>query len=1004
MTVHTFTVNKATICSGNTATLSTSDNSYTYTWSPSSSLSSSTGTTVIASPSVTTVYSVTASNTVCPSITITDSVIVKLSPTIGVFSPTVCSATSATIVATGAVTYTWTPLTNLSNGVTNDTVYVNNPTTNATYSVYGTAANGCRDSAISNVVISNHLGILSGSPLQFCYGNQIGLSAIGASTYTWSTNSPANLDFGADTSWHVQSSVAHVGTYTIAIYGESHSGTFCNGRDTVYLTVNPTPTITAVPNAAPAICSGDSATLVATSGGNIPVSYSWVPNNVIHTLNDSSIKAAPLVTTIFTSTGTYTNTGCFSTATFTVNVTPRPSFSINSPSVCIGSSDSLKVVPTTSLTGAQNYTWTPSSTLTSNTVTMGATAMVTPTVQTNYSVTGINIANGITCTSSATSTVSILSLPTLTVAPTSLGLCNGIPDTLIAKGASTYTWSPLTTPTTGSMVTTTKTVTVNTVFNYTVTGTGSNGCQNSSVATVSINVTPYINATASTPSLCLGGTATLTAVPTNTTITSSTYTWTAPVNGGLTPSTGTVVTITPTGTVTGFGGLNYTVTTMNGFCPHDTVVRIRVRTPPVLNPGPDTSVCGAGTLVLYSHPQGFGGFGNTYTWTPSGAATQNYTLTLTNTNSVTVNSYTVQATSNAGCVSLPGVVTVTVNPQPVANASVTANNICKGQSIDLLSNTVSGANYLWNGPNTYTSSTQNPIIANASAVNSGNYQLTITLGACKAQQTVSVTVNTPPTLIMAQNTVTACYNTINTFSVSGANSYTWSPASAFTTPNSGTVTTTISSNSTYSVIGENVPGCPSAVSTVSVNILQVNPGITPSPETGNHPLSVVFTNNTTNTIPSAITSYSWNYGNDTTYHTNMANDPATHTTYTTAGVYTVTLLASATVGQLTCTQPATVTIVVTDIYSIVIPNVFTPNSDGINDLYMVKSTGVISMDMIIYDRWGLKMFESSNINGAWDGKNLGGKEVPEDTYFYVIKVTTNTNTSENYKGNITLLR
>ena len=70
-----------------------------------------------------------------------------------------------------------------------------------------------------------------------------------------------------------------------------------------------------------------------------------------------------------------------------------------------------------------------------------------------------------------------------------------------------------------------------------------------------------------------------------------------------------------------------------------------------------------------------------------------------------------------------------------------------------------------------------------------------------------------------------------------------------------------------------------------------------------------------------------------------------------------------------------------------IPNVFTPNNDGDNDLYFFTMENVESLDLLIVNRWGNVMFEGSGINPAWDGKLNSGSEAVEGTYFYKYTLT-----------------
>ncbi|HTA62613.1 MAG TPA: gliding motility-associated C-terminal domain-containing protein [Bacteroidia bacterium] len=819
VTVRTFTVNKATICSGNSATLIASDSSFSYSWSPAGSLNTTTNDTVVATPPTTTVYTVTGTNVACPSLTltVTDSVIVKLSPTIAVLSPTVCSGTTATITAVGATSYTWSPLTNLTSSVTNDTVYIANPTTNLTYTAYGVGANGCKDSAVSTVVASNHLGILSGTPIKQCFGTPFGLSAIGASTYTWTSNDPANLNFGLDTSWHVQMSVANTGTaspttYTVAIYGESHSGTFCQGYDTVIVTINPTPTVTVAPTTP--ICAGGTATLTASSTSTVTVNnYSWSP--ATFPANGATVNASPATTTVYTVTGTST-LGCAATATATQVVNPLPTFTINNikPVFCLGDSSVLTISPTTTISAT--YIWTA--------VGLGATT-----------------ANSIT------------------VSPTS-------------------------------------TLTI-----YTVNATSSAGCHAASQATVTVNFPPNMTA------------------PSNTTICSN----------------GSGATLITTGGLSG------------------------------------------------------------YTWTPSASLSGATTATVVANPTVTT-TYTVIGQIN-NCVSDPAFVTVTVtNLTLTANATNTL--VCKGQSINLTaSSNATSSSYTWSASNGgYNSNSQNPIISNATSTNSAVYTVTVSIGGCQKTDNVTVIVDSP-TITVSPTTPICLFTTTNlTASGTGITSYTWSPATGLNTTSGSVVTAGPSATTIYSVIGsDGTCSTPVVIAIVSVDSTLAN--FTPNPQTGDAPLNVSFTNQSL-----YANNYTWDFGNGSHFATSNLSDTA-KTVYPTVGTYTAVLTVTNTTTGCINSKPVVIT--VTEHYVMIIPNVFTPNGDGINDNFMVKSEGVSTFSMDIFDRWGLKMFSSTSVNSAWDGKTIGGKEVPDDTYFYVIKATSSkTNETQEYKGFITLIK
>jgi gliding motility-associated-like protein len=76
--------------------------------------------------------------------------------------------------------------------------------------------------------------------------------------------------------------------------------------------------------------------------------------------------------------------------------------------------------------------------------------------------------------------------------------------------------------------------------------------------------------------------------------------------------------------------------------------------------------------------------------------------------------------------------------------------------------------------------------------------------------------------------------------------------------------------------------------------------------------------------------------------------------------------------------------------SITIPNVFTPNGDGINDVFRITGANVSDIQAHIYDRWGNIVYYFWGVNGFWDGRTWPAGEVCSDgTYYYIIKITPN---------------
>ena len=104
---------------------------------------------------------------------------------------------------------------------------------------------------------------------------------------------------------------------------------------------------------------------------------------------------------------------------------------------------------------------------------------------------------------------------------------------------------------------------------------------------------------------------------------------------------------------------------------------------------------------------------------------------------------------------------------------------------------------------------------------------------------------------------------------------------------------------------------------------------------------------------------------------------------------------------------STDTIVVQNDCYINIPNVFSPNGDGMNDYFFPRqylARGLTSFHMMIYNRWGQLLFETTNLMGAgWDGK-FNGKDQPEGVYVYIMDATFKDGQKEQHQGNVTLIR
>jgi len=121
-------------------------------------------------------------------------------------------------------------------------------------------------------------------------------------------------------------------------------------------------------------------------------------------------------------------------------------------------------------------------------------------------------------------------------------------------------------------------------------------------------------------------------------------------------------------------------------------------------------------------------------------------------------------------------------------------------------------------------------------------------------------------------------------------------------------------------------------------------------------------------------------------------------TFTEFGSYKVKL----TVSNSTCTKSDSITVIVTE-SQLYVPNVFTPNGDGMNDEFRVAYKSLISFQCWVFNRWGRQVYYWSDPTKGWDG-NINGKKATPGPYFYVIKATGSDKKKYKLSGDINLLR
>ncbi|MGZ3865696.1 MAG: T9SS type B sorting domain-containing protein, partial [Bacteroidia bacterium] len=910
----------------------------TYTWSPATGLDNPNSATPNATPGSTTVYTVNGTNASgCVSTTAgTTTVTINTPPTIsvGAATYTVCPGGTVGISASGASTYTWSPVTGLDNP--NSASPNSTPTVATVYTVTGTDASGCiaSSSATTTVSINTPPTITVGSAnYTVCPGGTVGMSVSGASTFTWSpASSLDNANSATPNSTPTTTTV-----YTVT--GTDASGCTATTAANATVTINTpiTPTITPSPAS---LCTGGTTTLTASGAAT----YTWSANAGGGSTNPVSVSPAGTDTYSVNgidAAGCATNTG---TVVVAVGAALTPTITASSTSMCSGQTTTLTA------SGASNYTWLPGNS--------NATSItVSPTSNQTYTLTGDN--GG--CSGSTTLIVTVTATPTLTTSSSSPGgICSGATATLTAGSATNYTWMP------GSITTNTASVSPTTTTDYTVTGSDASGvCTSTAVVTVSVTTTPTVtaSATASSATVCAGQTYTLTGNG------ASSYTW-APG-----PLVGSPQTVTPAAGVT-----TYTLIGSNGSCLSSlTTVTVSVTALPTMTvTGNSAAICSSDPAVTMT-----ANGATNYTWMPGSVNTNTISV-----NPGTTTDYTV--TGEAGGCKSTTVATLSVSPTPTLAITTTASSfsVCSGQSI-----TMSGATAL-----TYTwlpGTSLNSSSITVSPTSTQTYTLIGANGTCTASITQAVAVSSSPTITATPPSDSAhcagsdgVIHPVNVTGGVGPYTYAWSNGTTGSVDSLAGVPA-----GTYSVlITDAASGCSTSLTGITVlGSPLIIASISPSSTQGQAPVSVNFGNGTTGAV-----AYNWDFGNGTG---SVFQSPTV--TYNTPGTYTVVMTASN--GPM-CFDRDTAIVIVDAATSIVIPNIFSPNGDGINDNFGIISTGIKTLNCDIFNRWGTKITSLTAPNQLWDGKTTSGNDATEGTYYYMLTAKGYDGKDYSYQGPLTLVK
>ena len=548
------------------------------------------------------------------------------------------------------------------------------------------------------------------------------------------------------------------------------------------------------------------------------------------------------------------------------------------------------------------------------------------------------------CPNSATAPITVYPLPVINAGVDNI-VCQGSPQQLTASGAGaggSYAWSPSTYLNNSSVFNPTATILAPTT--YTVIGTDANGCQN--IDQVSLTQIPLTTVQIEPVAMVCPGT-----------VVNLSATASAPGNFSWSPAADVTGANTATPTVAPLVTATYTVTVTDACNLQSTgTVTVPVEQIYQVNAGPDMAYCiGASTIlngtIIGPNPS--------IQWTTSNGVIQGAGTSL-NLPVSNPGSYMLRITTPLGCL-YNDLVQVVETPLPVVSMAENVN-LCPGGSVVLNAGNNWQAVQWSTGANTASITVNQP----------GTYNVTVTQSNCSNSGSVNVNPVFVPYLELGPN-VEICQEQSVNFVISTPG--TWSTganASSISVTSAGTYSVTIT-----------VSNC-STTDSVHVNVLPL-----PFVELG-APITIC--------IGDSVSIDASHAGNDYYYWDNGEVGP--YRTFSESGEYAIT------VGNECGEMSDVMEVNIEDCsFVIYIPNAFTPDNDGINDVWKISTFNLAKMNLTIFNRWGNIVYKSEELQPTWTGQvNAGEYFTSDGVYQYRLTYETNLKEVGERSGNIIILR
>ena len=365
---------------------------------------------------------------------------------------------------------------------------------------------------------------------------------------------------------------------------------------------------------------------------------------------------------------------------------------------------------------------------------------------------------------------------------------------------------------------------------------------------------------------------------------------------------------------------------------------------------------------------------------------------------VITTSYNVFLTDSNGCNSPLRYANINVNPV-LALVITDGDTLCEGQSTTLTA-TPSGGNggpYIinWNGQAQSTSS------ITVTPLQTTNYVATLTDGCTVLPATAStvVVVNPLPQVVFVPLATEGCVPLTVDFQNMSSNGSSWQ-----WTFGDGDKDTLVNPSHTYTQAGTYSVGLYAVSNAGCENQLILDDAI----QVYENP-QAAFTSNRLEAsildpwfefrnLSVGASTYLWDFGDNRT----LSTDVNPMYVYGDTGTYQIVMTATS---EHQCSDTAYGEVHVSGAVTVYIPNAFTPNSDGRNELFSVSGIGYTELQMIIFDRWGNMLFNQTSSNPGWNGMNMFNNSMcQQGVYVYKVIVKNIFNKQQEFKGTVSLLR